>query len=333
MEGSKSRMQGKDTTDKIEVYVGIDVSKSRLEVAVVAAAGAGAEEEAWRVANSAAGVADLVRRLGRFTVLRAALEPTGRMHLAAWTALAETGIAVVVLNPYRARSFAQANGWLAKTDAIDARMLARAAARLEAAGSPPPSPERRRLRELQALRRNLVTRRGALANQLAATTDRLARRLLATESAMVRRYIARLEAESRGIVEADPALARRFAILVSVPGLGPVSALALIADLPELGHASDKEIAALLGVAPMNRDSGAWRGQRRIKGGRGPLRATLTMAALAASRANPALAVFRARLREAGKPHRVVMTAVLRKLIVMANALVRDGRTWNPEPA
>ena len=313
------------------MYVGIDVSKSLLEVAVVAAADDGAEE-AWHIANTAAGVAELVRRLDRVRVVRAALEPTGRMHLAAWTALAEAGIAVAVLNPYRARSFALANGRLAKTDAIDARMLALAAARLDAAETPPPSPARLRLKELQAVRRNLVGRRVALANQLAATTDGLARRLLAAESAMVRRHIARLEAESRAIVDADPALARRFAILVSVPGLGPVSALALIADLPELGCASDKEIAALLGVAPMNRDSGTWRGQRRIKGGRAPLRATLALPALAASRANPALAAFRARLREAGK-HRVVMTAVLRKLVVLANALIRDNRLWTTEPA
>ena len=285
------------------MYVGIDVSKSLLEVAVVAAADDGAEE-AWRVANTAAGVAELVRRLDRVRVVRAALEPTGRMHLAAWTALAEAGIAVAVLNPYRARSFALANGRLAKTDAIDARMLALAAARLDAAETPPPSPARLRLKELQAVRRNLVGR-----------------------------HIARLEAESRAIVDADPALARVFAILVSVPGLGPVSALALIADLPELGCASDKEIAALLGVAPMNRDSGTWRGQRRIKGGRAPLRAALALPALAASRANPALAAFRARLREAGKPHRVVMTAVLRKLVVLANALIRDDRLWTTEPA
>jgi transposase len=150
---------------------------------------------------------------------------------------------------------------------------------------------------------------------------------------MIARHLARLEAELRACVDADPALARVYAILVSIPGIGPVCAVALIADLPELGGASDKEIAALVGVAPMNWDSGASRGQRRIKGGRTALRAAMAMAALAAARANPSLRAFAERLRAAGKPHLVVLTAVLRKLVVLANALVRDNRLWAAEPA
>ena len=322
-------MQGKDSTDRMRAYVGIDVCKAWLDVCV----SAGGQHTAWRVANTREGVRELVRRLGGFEVRRVALEATGRMHVAVWTALAEAGIAVVVLNPYRARKFADALGRLAKTDRIDARLLALAAERLDAAPSAPPPPERRRLKELVAVRRNLVARKVALANQLAATADAFARRLLTAERALVTRHLARLEAELRACVDADPALARVFAILVSIPGLGPVCAIALIADLPELGHASDKEIAALVGVAPMNWDSGTSRGQRRIKGGRAPLRATLAMAALAAARANPALRAFHQRLRAAGKAHRVVLTAVLRKLVVLANALVRDDRLWTPEPA
>ena len=322
-------MQGKDSTDRMPAYVGIDVCKAWLDVCV----SQGGRHTAWRVANTGAGLGELIRRLGGFEVCRVALEATGRMHLAAWAALAEAGIAVMVLNPYRARKFADALGRLAKTDAIDARLLALAAERLDTAPSAPPSPGRCRLKALQALRRNLVARKVALANQLAAGVDAFARRLLAAESALVRRHIARLEAELRACVDADPALARFYAILISIPGLGPVSAIALIADLPELGHASDKEIAALVGVAPMNWDLGARRGQRRIKGGRAPLRATLAMAALAAGRANPPLRAFRQRLRAAGKAHLVVLAAVLRKLIVLANALVRDNRLWTPEPA
>ena len=173
------------------------------------------------------------------------------MHLAVWAALAEAGVAVVVLNPYRARKFADALGRLAKTDAIDARVLALAAERLEAA-LPAPTPARRRLKELTALRRNLVARKVALTNQLAASADAFARRLLVAERVLILRHLALLEAELRACVDTDPALARTYAMLISIPGLGPVSAVALIADLPELGHASDKEIAALLGVAPMN---------------------------------------------------------------------------------
>lgn len=323
-----SRMQGKDGTDRPRAYVGIDVCKARLDIHVSSAG----REEAFAVANTPAGIAGLLRRLGRFTVARAALEATGRMHLAVWEALAGAGIAVVVLNPYRARRFADALGLLAKTDAIDARLLAHAAARLDLAPSPPPTPRARRIKELAALRRSLVRRRVALMNQLAATRDVLVRRLLGTEKALIEKHLARLRAELLGLIEADPERARSYAILLSIPGLGPLSAITLIAELPELGRASDKEIAALAGVAPMNWDSGARSGRRRIKGGRAGLRAALTMPALAAARANPALRAFRERLRAAGKPHRLVLTAVLRKLLILANALIRDNRLWQPTP-
>ncbi len=307
--------------------VGINVCKAWLDVCVAS----GGQHAAWRLPNTAAGVRELVRRLDDIEVRRVALEATGRMHLAVFTALAETRIVTVVLNPYRARKFADALGRLAKTDAIDARLLALAVERLDLAPSTPPSPTQRRLKELAALRRNLVARKVALANQLAASADAFARRLLVAEQALIARHRARLEAELGACVDADPA--RTYAILVSIPGLGPLSAIALIAGLPELGHTTDKQIAALVGVAPMNWDSGASRGGRRIKGGRASLRAVLTMAALAAARANPPLRACRNRLRAAGKAHRVALTAVLRKLIVLANALVRDNRLWTSEPA
>lgn len=325
--GMMSRMQGKDFTDGPTAYAGIDVCKAWLDVHVAA----GPRQEAFRVANTAAGIAGLVARLQGMAVVRVALEATGRMHLGVWAALSGAGIVVVVLNPYRARKFADALGRLAKTDAIDARLLAIAAERLGAAPAVPPSRELRRLRELQALRRNLVARRVALMNQLGGSADALARRLLAAEKRLVERHLAELAAELGALVAADPMLARSYEILVSIPGIGPTSAIALIADLPELGRASDKQIAALLGVAPMNWDSGAQRGRRRIKGGRAPLRAALHMAALAAARANPALMAFRQRLLAAGKPHRVALTAVLRKLVVLANALLRDNRLWTPQ--
>ena len=256
-------MQSKDSTDRIAAYVGIDVCKAWLDVCVAS----GGRCAAWRVANTGAGVRELLRRLGGFEVRRVALEATGRIHLMVFAALAEAGLAVVVLNPYRARKFADAPGWLAKTDRIDARLLALASERLDVVPSAPPSPERRRLKELAALRRKV-----ALANQLATGADAFARRLLTAEQVMIARHLARLEAELRACVDADSALARIYAILESIPGLGPLSAIALIADLPELGRASDKEIAALVGVAPMNWDSGASRGRRRIKGGRAAAR-------------------------------------------------------------
>lgn len=322
-----SRMQGKDCTDGFTAYGGIDVCKDWLDVHVAAQG----EGVTFRTSNRRAGIAGLVTRMSELGVGRVALEATGRMHLAVWAALAGAGIEVVVLNPYRARKFADALGRLAKTDAIDARLLALAAERLEAAPAAPPSKELRRLKELQALRRNLVGRRVAILNQLADAGEALARRLLAAEKRLIDRHIAKLEAELGAVVMADPALARRYEILVSVPGIGPASAIAMIAELPELGQASDKEIAALVGVAPMNWDSGAQRGRRRIKGGRAPLRAALQMAALAAARANPALRAFRDRLLDNGKPQKVALTAVLRKLVILANTLIRDDRLWTPQ--
>jgi transposase len=322
-----SRMQGKDCTDRATAYAGIDVCKAWLDVHVAGDAG----ESGFRVANTRAGIAELVRRLGRLPVARAALEATGRLHHAAWAALDGAGIAVMVLNPYRARKYADVLGQLAKTDAIDARLLARAAARLDVAPAPAPSPERLRLKELQALRRDLVARRVALMNQRAAATDAWARGLLDTQCRQTERHVGKVEAQLLAMIGADAQLARLHAILVSIPGLGPASAAALIADLPELGEASDKQIAALVGVAPMNHDSGPRRGQRHIKGGRAPLRAALHMAALAAARANPELRAFRQRLLAKGKTHRVALTAVLRKLVVLANALVRDNRLWTPQ--
>ncbi|MFQ5567251.1 MAG: IS110 family transposase [Paracoccaceae bacterium] len=322
-----SRMQGKDSTDNTTAYAGIDVCKAWLDIHLLA----GEREEAFRVANTAEGIAALLRGLAGFTVGRAALEATGRMHHAVWDALHGAGILVVELNPYRSRKFADALGLLAKTDAIDARLLAMTAMSLDLAPSPPPTREMRRIRELQALRRNIVARRSALLNQLAAATDRFARRLLEAEKRLVERHAARIGAELLAMIETDAQLARTYAILVSIPGIGPVSAIALIADLPELGAASEKQIAALAGVAPMNWDSGNTRGRRRIKGGRATLRAALRMAALAAARANPDLRAFRQRLVAAGKPHRVAITAVLRKLIILANSLVRDNRIWTPQ--
>ena len=163
-------MQGEDSTDKITAYVGIDVCKAWLDVCISTQS----RRSTFRVANSAAGIRELLRRLAGVTVVRVALEATGRMHLGVWAALAEAGMAVMVLNPYRARKFADALGWLAKTDAIDARVLALAAERLETAPSAPLLPSRLRLKELQTLRRGLVARRVGLANQLGDAADAFA---------------------------------------------------------------------------------------------------------------------------------------------------------------
>lgn len=324
-----SRIQGKDCTDRLAGYAGVDVCKARLDVHAFSAEG----EKACAVPNTKKGMSELVARLGALGVRRVALEPTGRFHIAAWRALDAAGIEVVALNPGRARRYAEAIGKLAKTDAVDARVLALAAARLEVAPSPPPTEKICQIRELHAQRQALVAERVALANRARTAEHPLVRHQIARQMRLVREQTAEVEAALHALVAADPEFTRIYAILLSIPGIGPASALAMIADLPELGHASEKQIAALVGVAPFACDSGAFRGRRHIRGGRAPLRAALHMAALAAARANPALRVFRERLRDKGKPHRVVLTAVLRKLVILANALVRDNRLWMPEPA
>jgi transposase len=322
-----SRIQGKTFTDSTQVYAGIDVSKASLELHVLAAEGAGLSR---CFANTGDGIRALAACLGSGPC-RVAFEPTGRLHLALWRALDAAGHETVVLNPLRARRFAEMLGQWAKSDAIDARVLARAAAQLDAAPASPPPESRLRIKELHGVRGGFIRTLRAAKNQRHAATDRLARRLLGEQIGLIEAQIAEIEAELARLIAADPVLARRRDILASIPGFGAVSVTALIAELPELGKASDKQIAALLGVAPMNRDSGRWRGQRRIKGGRARLRSTLHMAALAASRYNPPLKAFRDRLAAIGKPAKVTLTAVLRKLIILANALVRDDRLWTPQ--
>ncbi len=329
-----SRIQGKTFTDSIRVYAGIDVCKASLDLHVLEADTVGNGGLSHRFANTEAGIRSMISRLDARLAgqpCRVAIEPTGRFHLAAWKALDAAGHDVVVLNPFRARRFAEAMGLLAKTDAIDAYALARAAACLELASSSPPSETHLRIKELQAARSSITRTLAATKNRRGAACDALVKRLLSEQVALTEAHITELDAELARLIEADTALARRRDILASVPGLGPVCVTALIAELPELGTASDKQIAALLGVAPFNRDSGQWRGQRKIKGGRAHLRRTLYMAAVTAARFNPPLSAFCKRLRAAGKPAKVALTATLRKLIILANALIRDDRLWTPQ--
>jgi len=307
-----SRIQGKTFTDTHQVYAGIDVCKASLDLHVLDPGGDGVSRH---FANTNTGIRSLIACLGG-SPCRVALEPTGRFHLAVWRALDAAGHEAVLLNPFRVRRFAEVLGTMAKTDAIDARVLAQAAAGLDAAPSSPPSDVCLRIKELHGVRCGFADALVAARNQRGAATDKLARRLLAGQIALI---------------EADPALTRRRDILASVPGLGPVCVTALIAELPELGTASDNQIAALVGVAPFNRDSGKWRGKRKVKGGRAHLRRILYMAAVTAARFNPALTAFRERLRAAGKPPKAAFIAVLRKLVILANALIRDDRLWTPQ--
>lgn len=245
-------------------------------------------------------------------------------------ALAAAGVAYARVNPRQAREFARASGCLAKTDRVDARMLARMAAALDLAPTPPPDPARTRLAALMARRDDLVEQAAREANRLKQASDTFVRGDIASLITVLKRRIARCETEIAARIAADAQLAQTEARLRSAPGIGPVIAASLIARLPELGQVSRGAIANLAGLAPHACDSGHMRGQRHIWGGRADVRKSLYQAAFIASRYDPALKALRKRLQDAGKPLKVAVIAVARILLTQLNAIIRDARNYVP---
>jgi transposase len=290
-------------------------------------------DERFAVGNDAVGRRQLVRRLRQLKIALVAIEPTGTFHRALHRHLHAAGLATALVDPLRARRFAQAIGQLAKNDRIDAAMLALMAERLSPAPTAPPDPAQEHLAELATARTAAIAEQVALDNRRAATTDPWLRRTLGCRSRGIVRHIARLDRQIETAIAQAPAIARRAAVLRSIPGVGPVTALALLAYLRELGQLTAKQVAAMAGLAPIARDSGTSSGQRRIRGGRAALRQALYMSALVASRYNPNLAETYRRLRNAGKPPKVALVAIARKLAILANRLVAENRTWTPIPA
>jgi transposase len=274
----------------------------------------------------------LKRSLKAHEVALVAMEATGKFHRAAHRSLHAGRFAVAVVNPSRSRLFAEAMGALAKTDRVDCRMLAILGESLEPAATPPSSELMESLQELARCRDAAVAARTALINQHGATTARPAveikRQLRAVETA-----IENLGAEIERLIGADPVLARRLAILASIPGVGTVTAIALIAGLSEIGSLSAKGAAMIVGLAPIACDSGESSGARHIRGGRAHVRTALYMAAVSAARFNPTLKAFYDRLIANGKKPKLALTAVMRKLVVLANSLVRENRLWEPRHA
>ncbi len=308
-------------------FVGIDVSRDRLDVAVRPS------NAIWAVANDAVGIEDLVTRLRAVAPAGIVLEATGGLEAAVAAALAAAGLPVAVVNPRQARDFAKATGQLAKTDVLDARMLARFAEAIRPQVRPLPGAEQRRLAALVARRRQVV-------EMLVAERQRLARALPAVR-ARVAAHVAWLEAELAGLdgeladaIQASPLWRARDDLLRSVPGVGPVLSRTLLAALPELGHLDRKQIAALVGVAPLTRESGRLRGRRGIWGGRAEVRRVLYMAAVVAVRCNPTIRAFHERLVVAGKRPKVALVACMHKLLLILDAIVRSGEPWRvPSPA
>lgn len=320
-------MQGKVLSERnamSPVYVGVDVCKGWLDVYVHPAG------HSLRVANDGSGLRRLKRLLAHVMVARVVMEATSKYHRAAQRSLYGAGLPVALVNPLRARLFAEACGALAKTDAIDARLLALMGEALEPAVTPPPSAAMEELRELVQARTAAVGERTALRNRRATAQTTFLRAELARRHAAADRHIARIEGQIERRIMADPDLARRYAILVSIPGIGPAAAFALIAGLGEMGVCSGKQAAMLAGLAPLACDSGQRKGLRAIRGGRSAVRTVLYMAALSASRHNRDLASFANRLRAQGKAAKVILVAVMRKLLVLANALVAQNRLWSP---
>jgi len=303
-----------------EVWVGIDVSKARLDVAL------GAAGELLWVANDARGIASLVARMVELGPELVVLEASGGLQTALVAELGAAGLPVVVVNPRQVRDFARATGQLAKTDALDARMLALFAERIRPKVRPLPSAQELELKALVARRRELVEMITAERNRLGSAPQLLRKEI----SAHIRWLESRLKERDRDLgrmLRSLPLWREREDLLRAVPGVGPVLCATLLADLPELGALSRHQIAKLVGVAPLNCDSGTMRGRRTVWGGRAQVRAALYMATLAAVRCNPALKTFYLRLRSAGKPAKLALTAAMRKLLTILNA---NAQTSHP---
>lgn len=307
------------------LYVGMDVSKATIDVCT-------SEGETWQAFNDDAAMEALRARIIALQPALVVLEATGGYEARAAGSLAAGGVPLAIVNPRQVRSYARSIGQLAKTDRIDARILARFAAAVQ------PEPRALPSAEANAIEA-LITRRRQLQGMLTAEKNRLqmaapvTRRQIKTHIGWLRRQIAKIDEDIDGTIRRSPLWRAKDDLLRSVPGVGSKTSQTLLVLLPELGTLTPKQIAALVGVAPFNRDSGRLRGRRRIWGGRARVRTALYMAALVGSRRNPTLKAFHARLRAAGKAPKVAIVACMRKLLTILNAMVRDGRHWEPATA
>jgi transposase len=306
------------------LFVGLDVAKAQLDVH------GRPTGETVAVPHDEAGLTALVDRVRALAPALITLEATGGYEATVAATLASAGLPVAVVNPRQIRDFARATGLLAKTDTLDARVIAHFAEAVRPAVRPLPTEQAQRLGELVARRRQLVEMLGAETHRRRLTRDRGLQRRIDTHIAWLERALRDLETDLHETIRATPAWRATENLLTSVPGVGPSTALTLIAELPELGRLDRRQIAALVGLAPFNRDSGTFRGRRRIRGGRASIRRVLYMATLTATRFNPVIANFSHRLRTTGHPGKVALTAAMRKLLTILNAILRDHRPWQP---
>ena len=304
---------------------GIDVAKDRLDV-VLRPSG-----EYLEATNDKRGIGSVLRRLRREDVALVVLEATGGMERPAAAALAAAGVPVAVVNPRQVRDFAKATGRLAKTDRIDAVVLAHFAEAVRPESRPLADEHARELAAVLLRRRQILAMATAEANR-ARTAPKAVKRRIETHLRWLRKELERVNGELERAVKQSLVWKERAELLMSVPGVGPTLSATLLAELPELEHLDRRRLAALVGVAPLNRDSGTLRGIRTVWGGRSGVRTTLYMATLSATRYNPAIREFYGRLVASGKPKKVALTACMRKLLTILAAVLRNRTPWQPRP-
>ena len=305
-------------------YVGIDVSKDYLDVAVRPTG------QQWRMGNTEEGRDQLVERLQGLSPVLVVLEATGSLEVPVAAALGTADLPVAVVNPRQVRDFARATGKLAKTDKLDAQVLALFAERVRPVPRPLPNLQSRELSALLARRRQLVAMLTTERNRLGTALPNV-RPGIQEHIAWLESKLGELSDRMSQLLRESPLWRETEDLLRGVPGVGPVLSTTLLAELPELGTLDRRQIAALVGVAPLNRDSGTLRGKRTVWGGRAKVRAVLYMAALVASRFNPVIRAFYQRLLAAGKPKKVALTACMRKLLTILNAILKHRTPWNPD--
>jgi transposase len=308
------------------IFVGIDVSKAWLDIAVHE------RETCWRAGNNDQGIADLVVELKKLAPALVLLEATGGFEMLLVAELANAGLPVVVINPRRVRAFARSTGRLAKTDKLDAKLLAHFAAAVRPPVRTLPSDEEEQLTGLLTRRRQIVDMLTVEKNRLHTVRSAL-RGDIEEHITWLQEKLSKLDEEVDQFIQATPLWKHKDAILRSVPGVGRVTSSTLLAMLPELGKLNRQQIAALVGVAPVNKDSGRKQGKRRVYGGRADVRSVLYMAALAAKKFNPVIRKFYERLIKQGKEKKVALTACMRKLLVILNAMMRTNEPWRSQTA
>lgn len=303
-------------------YVGIDVAKEKLDIAVHSS------DQRWTFANSDTGISQAVSCLQELNPALVVLEATGGIEVPLVTALAVAGMPVVVVNPRQVRDFARATGRLAKTDTLDARTLAHFAAVVRPALRPLPDADAQEMTAILARRRQLVEMIRAERNRLGTARSKTVRERILAHIAWLEKELANVDDDLASGIRQSPVWREKDNLLQSVPGVGPVLSTTLLAHLPELGRLNRRQIAALVGVAPFNRDSSNLRGKRTVWGGRSAVRAALYMATLVAAHHNPVIRAFYHRLCDAGKPKKVALTACMRKLLTILNAMLKHRTPW-----